>query len=85
MGLTRPSTVALAALVDSPALWHAFVRHDLSASTAMLRFLIAVPVSAAMLAVLRAVTESYRRPGRPIRVVAARLDDQDRRSTASQP
>jgi hypothetical protein len=68
----------VAALIDSPALWHAFVRHDMTASTALLRFLLAVPASALMLGLLRSVTAAYRRPGRPIRAVAERLDDQDR-------
>jgi hypothetical protein len=76
MALARPSTVALAALLASSALFHAFARHDLDPSVAVLRFLIAVPVSAAMLAVLRAVTHAYRHPGPAIRAVAERLDAQ---------
>lgn len=77
MALARPGTMALAAAIDSPALWHAFVEHDLAPSTALLRFLIAVPVSAAMLAVLRALTAPYRRPQSTIRAVAERLDTED--------
>jgi hypothetical protein len=77
MALARPGALALAVAIDSPALWHAFVAHDLSASTALLRFLIAVPVSAAMLAVLRALTAPYHRPEQPIRAVAERLDTDD--------
>jgi hypothetical protein len=74
MALARPGTLALAAAIDSPALWHAFVAHDLTASTALLRYLVAVPVSAAMLAALRALTAPYRQPEPPIRAVAERLD-----------
>ena len=81
MAFARPSTVALATLMDSSALWHAFVRHDVAASTALVRFLIAVPVSAAMLAILRTVTDPYRRPGPTIRAVAERLDGPDDRRT----
>jgi hypothetical protein len=77
MSLSRPSTLALAAAIDAPALWHAFALHDLPESTALLRYLIAVPVSAVMLAVLRALTTPYRKPAEApaIRAVAERLDD----------
>jgi cobalamin synthase len=81
VGLIRPSTVAVAALIDSSALYHAFLRHDLDQSAAVVRFLVAVPVSAAMLAMLRAITAPYRGPGRTIRAVAERLDTPQRRST----
>jgi hypothetical protein len=75
MQLFRPSTLALAAAIAAPALWHAFAAHDLPASTALLRFLIAVPVSALMLTVVRAMTAPYRRRSEPaIRAVAERLD-----------
>jgi hypothetical protein len=78
MALARPSTVALAAVIDSSALWHAFVQHDVTPSAALVRFLVAVPVSAAMLGLLRAVTEPYRRSGPTIRAVAERMDTVDR-------
>ena len=61
MALIRPGTLLFAALISGPALWHAFVQHDLDASSALERFLIAVPVSAFMLAGLRSVTASYAR------------------------
>jgi hypothetical protein len=85
VALARPSTVAVAVLIDSPALYDAFVQHTLDQSAALVRFLIAVPVSAAMLAVLRAITAPYRRPGRTIRAVAERLDAPDRRSADGRP
>ncbi len=76
MSLASPSTLALAAVLDGPALWHGLVRHDVAASSALLRYLIAVPVSAAMLTVLRAVTRAYGAPAgpEPVRAVAERLD-----------
>jgi hypothetical protein len=77
MSLARPSTLALAALIDAPAIWHTAVAHDMPPSTALLRFLIAVPVSAAMLAILRGLTSRYEQPEPAIQVVAERLDTDD--------
>jgi len=57
--LARWSTLLLAALIASPALWHAFVSGDLDYATAATRYLIAIPVSAIMLAILRSVTARY--------------------------
>jgi hypothetical protein len=74
MALTRPSTLALAAAIDAPAIWHAAVSHDLPGSAALIRFLIAVPVSAAMLAILRGMTASYQHKDTPIKAIAERLD-----------
>jgi hypothetical protein len=74
MGLASPSTLLLAAAIDSPAIWHATVTQDLSGSAALVRFLIAVPVSAVMLAILRGMTASYRHKETPIKAVAERLD-----------
>jgi hypothetical protein len=75
VALARGSTLALAALLDGQALWHAFVAHDLDAATALLRYLIAVPVSAVLLWVLRTVTGPYRTGDQPLRALASRLDD----------
>ena len=74
MTLSRPSTLGLAALLDGPAFWAAYVNHDLSPSTAWLRFLIAVPVAAVMLSVLRGVVNGYSNPPASIQAVAERLD-----------
>ncbi|WP_238016268.1 hypothetical protein KZZ52_53475 [Dactylosporangium sp. AC04546] len=61
--MARFSTLFLALLIASPALWAGFVTHQLAVQTALLRLLIAVPVAAIMLAVFRAVTRGYgRRP-----------------------
>jgi hypothetical protein len=58
-GMARFSTLLLAAAIASPALHAAFVKQTLDPQTALLRFLIAVPVAAIMLAVVRAVTRDY--------------------------
>ncbi len=65
MGLARYPTLVLAAVLASPALYAAFWAHTLDAQTALLRLLIAVPVAAAMLAIVRAVTRDYRKEKRP--------------------
>lgn len=59
MALIRPGTVLLATAISAPALWDTFVAHTLDPTSAMERFLIAVPVSALMLHGLRTVTASY--------------------------
>jgi hypothetical protein len=61
MYLARYSTLIVAALLTSPALWHAFVQHDLGYPEAATRFLIAVPVAAIMLWILRGLAAGYRR------------------------
>jgi hypothetical protein len=59
--VTRTSTLLLAALIASPALWQALVTQQLDLTTALTRFLIAVPVSAVMLAMVRGLAAGYRR------------------------
>jgi hypothetical protein len=61
MHITRWSTLLVAALMAGPALWHALGTHDLDPLEALTRFLIAVPVAAIMLAVLRGLAAGYRR------------------------
>jgi hypothetical protein len=75
MALASYPTLVIAAAMDSPAIWHAMVRHDLGGMTALYRFLIAVPVAAIMLSVLRSVTETYGRGEQPIQARAQRLDE----------
>jgi hypothetical protein len=58
-GMARFSTLFLAVAIASPALYAAFVKHTLDLQTALLRLLIAVPVAAIMLGVVRAVTRDY--------------------------
>jgi len=61
VALIRPSTLLLATGMSAPALYHAAVAGDLNATAAMERFLLAVAVSAVLLAGLRAMTASYAR------------------------
>jgi peptidoglycan/LPS O-acetylase OafA/YrhL len=60
-GMARFSTLFLALVIASPALYQAFVNHTLDPMTALLRYLIAIPVVALMLGVLRAITRDYGR------------------------
>jgi hypothetical protein len=60
--MARFSTLFLALLIASPALYATFVTHTLDLETGLLRLLIAVPVAAVMLAVFRMVTRNYGKP-----------------------
>jgi hypothetical protein len=60
--MARFSTLFLALLIASPALYATFVTHTLDLETGLLRLLIAVPVAAVMLAVFRVVTRDYGKP-----------------------
>lgn len=57
--MARFSTLFVALLIASPALYAGFVTHQLDAQTALLRLLIAVPVAAIMLGLFRMVTRNY--------------------------
>ncbi|MBT8227349.1 MAG: hypothetical protein HKP61_08530 [Dactylosporangium sp.] len=72
MRLASFPTLFLAAVLASPALWHAFIVRDLDPRTALLRYLIAVPLSGLMLALLRSMTRGYRQQQsrKPLRVEA---------------
>jgi hypothetical protein len=61
MQIARFSTLLLAVALASPALWSAFVLHQLDTRSALIRLLIAIPVAAIMLAVLRSLTSGYSR------------------------
>lgn len=61
MQLAGFPTLFLAVAIASPALWSAFVTGDLDRTTALTRLLIAVPVAAVMLALVRSVTSGYGR------------------------
>ena len=79
MSIASPTTLLLAALLSSPTLYHAFVLQDVEASDAATRYLIAVPVAAVMLWLLKTVTGGYgrpvRRPGPARRATDADSDD----------
>jgi hypothetical protein len=59
--MTKWSTLLLAALLDSPALYHAFVLHDMDYTTALIRYLVAVVVAALMLAMINGLANGYER------------------------
>ncbi|MEV6932123.1 hypothetical protein AB0M46_47600 [Dactylosporangium sp. NPDC051485] len=63
--MARYSTLFLALLLASPALYAGFVTHQLDAETALLRLLIAVPVAAIMLGLFRMVTRGYGKKDEP--------------------
>jgi hypothetical protein len=59
--MLRPSVLGLAILLSTPALWSAFAVGSMDVTAALIRFLIAVPVAALMLNLLRMVTAGYSR------------------------
>lgn len=59
--MLRPAVLGLAVLLSTPALWAAFAAGSMGITTALIRFLIAVPVAALMLTLLQTVTASYSR------------------------
>lgn len=59
--MLRPSVLVLALILSSRAWWAALVDQQLSIVTALIWFLIAVPVAGLMLAGLRTLTAAYRR------------------------
>jgi hypothetical protein len=76
MRLGRFPTLLLAAVLAGPAIWRATVTGDLDPRTALMRFLIAVPVAGVMLAFLRSLATGYQvkgaaaQPQPPLRVEA---------------
>jgi hypothetical protein len=69
--MLRPSVLGLAILLSTPALWSAFAAGSMGITAALIRFLIAVPVAALMLTLLRMVTAGYSRQALRRQVVAA--------------
>jgi hypothetical protein len=63
----RPSVLLFALLISAPALYR-YLTDEIDISQVLIRFLIAVPIAALLLAGLRFVTGSYSRteePGTP--------------------
>ncbi len=60
MYVARFSTLMLAAVLSAPTLYRAFVVGDLETSTALTRVLLAIVVSAAMLAMLRGLASFFK-------------------------
>lgn len=52
--MLRGSVLACALVFSAPTLWQAFVTEHISVDTAIVRFLIAIPVAGVLLAVVRA-------------------------------
>ena len=73
--MLRPATLALAALISSRALWMALVDHDLPLATAVIWFLVAVPISGLVLAALGGLMTAYRRANAPTSTPTAGADD----------
>lgn len=59
----KPSILLIAVVLSSTALWSGFVTGSMSVTTALIRFLIAVPVAAAMTFAFKAITRNYGRTG----------------------
>ncbi|MEO6700011.1 MAG: hypothetical protein ABI140_20430 [Jatrophihabitantaceae bacterium] len=55
----RPSVLLLALVLSGSTLWSAFMDGSMSVTTALIRFLIAVPVAALMMHLFTLVTASY--------------------------
>jgi len=75
MGLVRPSSLLLGAVLAAPALWHGFVTGQLDITTALIRFVLAVFVAGLLLAILRFVTAGYGRGEPPQRRTTDQADD----------
>jgi hypothetical protein len=56
----RWSTLVLALLLSAPVLWKALMEQTVPVDTAVLRFLLALPVAALLLAVVRAAVSRDR-------------------------
>ena len=88
--MARYSTLLLALVIASPALYAGFVTHQLPPMTALIRLLIAVPVAAIMLAAFRAITQGYGKktderpkpPAQPDAATADQAGDQPLRAEA---
>lgn len=57
----KPSTLLIAVVLSSTALWSGFVTGSMSVTSALIRFLIAVPVAAAMTFAFRMIVAGYGR------------------------
>lgn len=93
MRIASIPTLLLATVLSGPAIWNALVTHELEPRTALLRYLLAVPVAAAMLWVLSllakaAAQENEDKPRPPLRVEAVTgeaLSSTRRRESDAQP
>jgi hypothetical protein len=74
--MIRWSVLLLALLMSAPALYR-YVVHEIDVTEMLLRFLIAVPIAAILLAGLRFVTEGYGRTEEPATAVTPTPEEQD--------
>lgn len=81
MSFARWPTLLLAAAMDSPALWQAFVTHEMAPMTALTRYLIALVVAAVMLAMLKSLAAGYLKSPKP--QPERRATDKEAPATAS--
>lgn len=58
--MLRGSVLLAALLFSAPTFWQAFVRQDISIDTAIVRFLIALPVAAVLIGAVRVATRPRR-------------------------
>ncbi len=65
MGLIRPSALWFAVLLSLPAFFQSLVLQTLDLTDALIRFLVAVPVAALLLAGFRYVTSGYGQQEQP--------------------
>jgi hypothetical protein len=59
MGLARLDVLLVAALVSSPTFWSAFVDGTESVETALLRYVIALPICALAMGLVRKLFQGY--------------------------
>jgi cytochrome b561 len=62
LGIFRWPVLILAVVLSGPSFWRAFAADSMEPTTALLRFLIAIPIAAGMLLVVRLVASSYKPP-----------------------
>ncbi|MDQ1676833.1 MAG: hypothetical protein QOC93_1977 [Actinomycetota bacterium] len=73
--MIRLETLMAALAVSAPTLWGAFVVGDTTVDTALVRFLLAVPVCAVGLMLLRKVFQAYSGPSATVVAAEQALHD----------
>jgi hypothetical protein len=58
--LIQPSVIALATIIAGPAIYGAFVSHDVTITAMLGRYVLAIALSAVLMSMLRGLTASYR-------------------------
>jgi hypothetical protein len=73
--MIRFDVLLAALLVSAPTLWDAFTTGNTTVDTALIRFLIAVPVCAVALLLLRKVFDAYSGPSVAVQAAEQALED----------